>query len=63
MRKIEAAETDKVRVIRLKLIGPSSDRRPNGGVRRSSLSLSNFLNEKRVKTNSVINSRLKRRGP
>ncbi len=60
---MEAAETDEVRVIRFKLTGPSSDSYLNGGVRRSSLSLSNFLNKRRVKTYNIINSRLKVRGP
>jgi hypothetical protein len=58
---MEAAEMDKVRVIRLRLIGPSSDGHPNGGVSRTSLSLSNFLNKRHVKTYNVINRRRKRR--
>jgi hypothetical protein len=60
---MEATEVDEVRVIRLKLIGPSSDSYPNGGVQRGSLSLSNFLNTRHVKTYSIIDSRLKSSGP
>jgi hypothetical protein len=54
---------DEVRVIRLKMTGPSSDSYPNGGVQRGSLSLSNFLNTRHVKTYSIIDSRLKSSGP
>jgi len=54
---------DEVRVIRLRLTGPSSDSHPNPGVPRSPLPLSNFLNRRRVKTYNIVNSRLKRRGP
>jgi hypothetical protein len=60
---MEAAEMDEVRVIRLRLTGPSSDSYPNGGIKRSPLSLSNFLNKRRVKTYNIINSRLKRSSP
>lgn len=60
---MEATEMDEVRVIRLRMIGPSSDGCPNGGVSRTSLSLSNFLNKRRVKTYNIINRRLKRRDP
>ena len=63
VRQMEAAEMDEVRVIRLRLTGPSSDGYPNVGVQQSPLSLSNFLNKRRVKTYSIINSRLKRRDP
>lgn len=60
---MEAAEMDEVRVIRLKLTEPSRDGYPNGGVQRGSLSLSNFLNKRRVKTYNIIKRRLKVRGP
>ena len=62
VRQMEATEMDEVRVIRLKLKGPSSDSYPNGDVSRSPLSLSNFLNKRRVKTYNILNRRLKRRG-
>jgi len=58
---MEAIEMDEVRVIRLRLTGPSSDGYPNGNVSRSPLSLSNFLNKRHVKTYNIIDSRLKRR--
>jgi len=60
---MEAAEMDEVRVIRLRLKGPSSEGHLNGVVSRTPLPLSNFLNKRRFKTCSIINSRLKRRGP
>jgi hypothetical protein len=60
---MEADEVDEVRVIRLKLTGPSSFDYPYEAIRRGSLSLSNFLNKKRVKTSNTIDTRLKRRGP
>jgi len=63
VRQMEAAEMNEVRVIRLRLTGPSSDSYPNGDVSRSPLSLSHFLNKRRVKTYSIINRRLKRRDP
>jgi hypothetical protein len=63
VRQMEVAEMDEVRVIRLRLTGPSSDRYLNGGIQRSPLSLSNFLNKRRIKTYNIINIRLKRRGP
>lgn len=60
---MEAAEMDEIRVIRLKMTEPSRDGYPNGGVSRSPLSLSNFLNKRRVKTYNIVNSHLKVRGP
>lgn len=58
-----AAEMDEVRMIRLRLTGPSRDSYPNADVSRGPLYLSNFLNKRHVKTYSIVNSRLKRRGP
>jgi len=63
VRQVEATEMDEVRVIRLRLKGPSIDGHLNGAVPRTSLPLSNFLNKRRVKTYNIINSRLKIRGP
>ncbi len=54
---------DEVRMIRLRLTGPSRDSYPNADVSRGPLYLSNFLNKRHVKTYSIVNSRLKRRGP
>ena len=61
MRQMEAAEMDEVRVIRLRLTEPSRDSHPSPGVPRTPLPLSNFLDKRRVKTYSIVNSRLTRR--